>query len=148
MVRKDVLRTDRQHKFYSGETNENITALYNILTTYALHYPSVGYCQGMSDLLSPILMIMQVNVYTTFFYTFLMRKAATSNDFSLYYYLVFPRLLYRKNLVKNETVKDFEFFTLFLSSELNEENIKLYVCNVYPDLDFSHFLIQKDKRAF
>ena len=74
MVRKDVLRTDRQHKFYSGETNENITALYNILTTYALHYPSVGYCQGMSDLLSPILMIMQVNVYTTFFYTFLMRK--------------------------------------------------------------------------
>ena len=77
-----------------------------------------------------------------------MRKAATSNDFSLYYYLVFPRLLYRKNLVKNETVKDFEFFTLFLSSELNEENIKLYVCNVYPDLDFSHFLIQKDKRAF
>ena len=67
MVRKDVLRTDRQHKFYSGETNENITALYNILTTYALHYPSVGYCQGMSDLLSPILMIMQVNVYTTCF---------------------------------------------------------------------------------
>ena len=62
MVRKDVLRTDRQHKFYSGETNENITALYNILTTYALHYPSVGYCQGMSDLLSPILMIMQVNI--------------------------------------------------------------------------------------
>ena len=70
MVRKDVLRTDRQHKFYSGETNENITALYNILTTYALHYPSVGYCQGMSDLLSPILMIMQVNVYIyNFFYT-------------------------------------------------------------------------------
>ena len=83
MVRKDVLRTDRQHKFYSGETNENITALYNILTTYALHYPSVGYCQGMSDLLSPILMIMQVNI--TFFYTFFMRKFATSNDISLYY---------------------------------------------------------------
>ena len=45
MVRKDVLRTDRQHKFYSGENNENITALYNILTTFALHHPSVGYCQ-------------------------------------------------------------------------------------------------------
>ena len=45
MVRKDVLRTDRQHKFYSGENNENINALYNILTTFALHHPSVGYCQ-------------------------------------------------------------------------------------------------------
>lgn len=45
MVRKDVLRTDRGHKFYSGETNENVTALYNILTTFALHHPSVGYCQ-------------------------------------------------------------------------------------------------------
>ena len=45
MVRKDVLRTDRQHKFYSGENNENVTILYNILTTFALHHPSVGYCQ-------------------------------------------------------------------------------------------------------
>ena len=45
MVRKDVLRTDRQHKFYAGENNENITVLYNILTTFALHHPSVGYCQ-------------------------------------------------------------------------------------------------------
>ena len=45
MVRKDVLRTDRQHKFYSGEDNQNINVLYNILTTFALHHPSVGYCQ-------------------------------------------------------------------------------------------------------
>jgi hypothetical protein len=45
MVRKDVLRTDRQHKFYAGEANENVTSLYNILTTFALHHPSVGYCQ-------------------------------------------------------------------------------------------------------
>ena len=45
MIRKDVLRTDRMHKFYSGEHNENITILYNILTTYALHHPSIGYCQ-------------------------------------------------------------------------------------------------------
>ena len=45
MVRKDVLRTDRQHKFYAGDGNENVTALFNILTTYALNNPSVAYCQ-------------------------------------------------------------------------------------------------------
>jgi len=68
MVRKDVLRTDRQHKFYSGENNENINALYNILTTFALHHPSVGYCQGMSDLLSPLLVTMmdEAHAYVCF----------------------------------------------------------------------------------
>ena len=49
MIRKDVLRTDRMHKFYSGDSNENITILYNILTTYALHHPSIGYCQVIKN---------------------------------------------------------------------------------------------------
>ena len=34
MVRKDVLRTDRHHKFYAGsDDNQNIASLFNILTT-------------------------------------------------------------------------------------------------------------------
>ena len=34
MVRKDVLRTDRQHPFYAGsDDNQNIASLFNILTT-------------------------------------------------------------------------------------------------------------------
>ncbi|XP_076031543.1 TBC1 domain family member 25 isoform X2 [Oratosquilla oratoria] len=60
MVRKDVLRTDRHHPLFSGpDDNENVKALYNILTTYALNHPSVGYCQGMSDLASPLLVTMR-----------------------------------------------------------------------------------------
>ncbi|XP_034951655.1 TBC1 domain family member 25 [Chelonus insularis] len=60
MVRKDVLRTDRHHKFYGGsDDNQNTASLFNILTTYALNHPSVSYCQGMSDLASPILVIMK-----------------------------------------------------------------------------------------
>ena len=55
MVRKDVLRTDRGHPFFAGEGNPNVTTLFNILTTYALNHPSVSYCQGMSDLASPLL---------------------------------------------------------------------------------------------
>ncbi|KAJ8868200.1 hypothetical protein PR048_032009 [Dryococelus australis] len=35
MVRKDVLRTDRHHKFYAGsDDNQNIASLFNILTTF------------------------------------------------------------------------------------------------------------------
>lgn len=56
MVRKDVLRTDRLHPFYAGnDENQNIASLFNILTTYALNHPAVSYCQGMSDIASPLL---------------------------------------------------------------------------------------------
>lgn len=59
MVRKDVLRTDRHHSFYAGnDDNQNIGALFNVLTTYALNHPSVSYCQGMSDMASPLLVTM------------------------------------------------------------------------------------------
>lgn len=60
MVRKDVLRTDRTHKFYAGaDDNKNVVSLFNILTTYALNHPSVSYCQGMSDLASPLLVTLR-----------------------------------------------------------------------------------------
>uniref|UniRef100_A0A182UHV6 Rab-GAP TBC domain-containing protein n=1 Tax=Anopheles melas TaxID=34690 RepID=A0A182UHV6_9DIPT len=59
MVRKDVLRTDRLHPFYAGsDDNQNIAALFNVLTTYALNHPAVSYCQGMSDIASPLLVTM------------------------------------------------------------------------------------------
>lgn len=60
MVKKDVLRTDRHHKFYAGsDDNQNIASLFNILTTYALNHPTISYCQGMSDLASPLLVMMR-----------------------------------------------------------------------------------------
>ncbi|ESO90560.1 hypothetical protein LOTGIDRAFT_62468, partial [Lottia gigantea] len=56
MVKKDVLRTDRGHKFFAGsDDNENVVMLFHILVTYALTHPDVSYCQGMSDIASPIL---------------------------------------------------------------------------------------------
>lgn len=56
MVKKDVLRTDRSHGFYAGnDENENTLSLFHILVTYALTHPDVSYCQGMSDLASPLL---------------------------------------------------------------------------------------------
>ena len=56
MVKKDVLRTDRTNKFYSGaDDNKNLLSLFNLLVTYALTHPEISYCQGMSDIASPLL---------------------------------------------------------------------------------------------
>ena len=58
LVKKDVLRTDRGHKYYSGgDESKNLVALYNLLVTYALTHPEVSYCQGMSDIASPLLVV-------------------------------------------------------------------------------------------
>lgn len=58
LVKKDVLRTDRTHKYYSGgDDSKNLVALYNLLVTYALTHPEVSYCQGMSDIASPLLVV-------------------------------------------------------------------------------------------
>ncbi|KAL3853456.1 hypothetical protein ACJMK2_016992 [Sinanodonta woodiana] len=58
MVKKDVLRTDRGHKcFAGGDENKNLLSLFNLLVTYALTHPEVSYCQGMSDLASPLLVV-------------------------------------------------------------------------------------------
>ena len=58
MVKKDVLRTDRTHPFYAGSDDSgNVLSLFNLLVTYALTHPDVSYCQGMSDIASPILVV-------------------------------------------------------------------------------------------
>ncbi|KAF8770625.1 TBC1 domain family member 25 like protein [Argiope bruennichi] len=79
MVRKDVRRTDRTEKFYSGsDDNNNVRALFNILTTYAVNHPSVSYCQGMSDLLSPILYIMKKESEAYVCFCGLMKRTRTN----------------------------------------------------------------------
>ncbi|KAJ3254321.1 GTPase activating protein [Chytriomyces hyalinus] len=71
-VDKDVPRTDRNHAFFSDENpkcerppgvgpfSPHQNLLRDILITYACSYPGsdkIGYVQGMSDLLSPILIV-------------------------------------------------------------------------------------------
>ncbi|CAK9872932.1 unnamed protein product [Sphagnum jensenii] len=58
-VEKDVVRTDRMLPFYDGDDNPNVELLRNILVTYSFYNFDLGYCQGMSDLLSPILYVME-----------------------------------------------------------------------------------------
>eukprot|EP00268_Persea_americana_P036537 TRINITY_DN3603_c0_g1_i1.p1 TRINITY_DN3603_c0_g1~~TRINITY_DN3603_c0_g1_i1.p1 ORF type:complete len:627 (-),score=103.60 TRINITY_DN3603_c0_g1_i1:790-2670(-) len=59
LIDKDVVRTDRSISFYDGDDNPNVTLLRDILLTYSFYNFDLGYCQGMSDLLSPILFVME-----------------------------------------------------------------------------------------
>ncbi|CAK8563446.1 unnamed protein product [Lathyrus sativus] len=58
LIEKDVVRTDRSITFYEGDDNPNVNVLRDILLTYSFYNFDLGYCQGMSDLLSPILFVM------------------------------------------------------------------------------------------
>eukprot|EP01102_Stenamoeba_stenopodia_P006631 TRINITY_DN1830_c0_g1_i8.p1 TRINITY_DN1830_c0_g1~~TRINITY_DN1830_c0_g1_i8.p1 ORF type:complete len:604 (-),score=141.42 TRINITY_DN1830_c0_g1_i8:24-1835(-) len=58
-VEKDVIRTDRTQAFFEGEGNENLKLLSDILLTYSTFNFDLGYVQGMNDLLSVVLMVME-----------------------------------------------------------------------------------------
>ncbi|XP_051150405.1 uncharacterized protein LOC127264881 isoform X2 [Andrographis paniculata] len=59
LIDKDVVRTDRSLSFFDGDDNPNVYLLRDILLTYSFYNFDLGYCQGMSDLLSPILYVMR-----------------------------------------------------------------------------------------
>ncbi|CAN6458036.1 unnamed protein product [Victoria cruziana] len=52
----DVVRTDRTLVFF--EKQENLSKLWDILAVYAWIDKDVGYCQGMSDLCSPMIVLL------------------------------------------------------------------------------------------
>ncbi|KAI3675582.1 hypothetical protein L1987_85172 [Smallanthus sonchifolius] len=53
----DVVRTDRSLTFY--EKQENLAKLWDVLAVYAWHDKDVGYGQGMSDVCSPMIMLLE-----------------------------------------------------------------------------------------
>ncbi|KXJ30197.1 TBC1 domain family member 25 [Exaiptasia diaphana] len=69
MIRKDVVRTDKACSYFEvGEDHPHIESLFNILMTYAVANPDVSYVQGMSDLASPLLVVLddEALAYTCF----------------------------------------------------------------------------------
>lgn len=58
-IEKDVRRTDRAHRFYAHERSQAHDMLQNVLLTYERYNQDLGYVQGMSDLLAPILYVMR-----------------------------------------------------------------------------------------
>ena len=79
VVKKDVLRTDRTYKFYSGsDDSKNIVSLFHILVTYAVTHPEISYCQGMSDLASPLLVVQNDEAHAYLCFCGLMKHMRTN----------------------------------------------------------------------
>ncbi|GKV15700.1 hypothetical protein SLEP1_g26464 [Rubroshorea leprosula] len=68
----DVVRTDRSLVFY--EKQENLSKLWDILTVYAWIDKDVGYCQGMSDLCSPMIILLEDEADAFWCFERLMRR--------------------------------------------------------------------------
>ncbi|KAM9224499.1 TBC1 domain family member 17 [Dugong dugon] len=62
LIERDVSRTDRTNRFYEGPENPGLSLLNDILLTYCMYHFDLGYVQGMSDLLSPVLYVIQNEV--------------------------------------------------------------------------------------
>ncbi|XP_067087930.1 TBC1 domain family member 17 [Osmerus mordax] len=62
LIERDVNRTDRQNTFFSGNDNPGLVLLHDVLMTYCMFNFDLGYVQGMSDLLAPILFVTQNEV--------------------------------------------------------------------------------------
>ncbi|KAM9393346.1 TBC1 domain family member 17 [Pholidichthys leucotaenia] len=62
LIERDVNRTDRQNTFFSGNDNPGLMLLHDVLMTYCMFNFDLGYVQGMSDLLAPILFVTQNEV--------------------------------------------------------------------------------------
>lgn len=61
-IEKDVKRTDRTQEYFAGEDNAHLGQLQDILMTYVMYNFDLGYVQGMSDLLAPLLSTMDDEV--------------------------------------------------------------------------------------
>lgn len=75
---KDVNRTDRNHLYYSGDNNPHLSQLYDVLMTYVMYNFDLGYVQGMSDLLSPILCLMDNEVDAFWCFVGFMNKVVSN----------------------------------------------------------------------
>ncbi|CAL9071597.1 unnamed protein product [Musa textilis] len=68
----DVVRTDRALQYY--ETPENQARLWDILAVYSWIDKEIGYCQGMSDLCSPIIIVIENEADAFWCFEHLMRR--------------------------------------------------------------------------
>ncbi|KAM9852313.1 TBC1 domain family member 15 [Aulostomus maculatus] len=79
IIDKDVPRTNRHLSYYQDEGSGNLLVLRDILITYAAFHPEVSYAQGMNDLCSRFLEVLDSEVDTFWSFSCYMEKF--SKDF-------------------------------------------------------------------
>ncbi|XP_017004704.2 uncharacterized protein Tbc1d15-17 [Drosophila takahashii] len=141
-IEKDVKRTDRSLQFFAGENNPNLDLLQGILMTYVMYNFDLGYVQGMSDLLAPILEI-QVNEVDAFwcfvgfmelvFTNFDMDQAGMKTQFGQVRRLIefanAPLFNYMRSHDSDNMYFCFRWLLVWYKRELsNEDVLKLWEC--------------------
>uniref|UniRef100_A0A1A9WW06 TBC1 domain family member 15 n=1 Tax=Glossina brevipalpis TaxID=37001 RepID=A0A1A9WW06_9MUSC len=141
-IEKDVKRTDRSLTYFAGEDNPNLLTLQGVLMTYVMYNFDLGYVQGMSDLLAPILAVMEneVDAFWCFvgfmnmvFANFDVDQAGMKTQFNqLRRLLEFanPRLTdYLKSHDSDNMYFCFRWLLVWYKREFNNDNIiKLWEC--------------------
>ncbi|EDW87104.1 uncharacterized protein LOC6526270 isoform X1 [Drosophila yakuba] len=141
-IEKDVKRTDRSLQFFAGEDNPNLTLLQGVLMTYVMYNFDLGYVQGMSDLLAPILEI-QVNEVDAFwcfvgfmelvFTNFDIDQAGMKTQFAQIRRLIefanAPLFNYMRSHDSDNMYFCFRWLLVWYKRELNNEDVlKLWEC--------------------
>ncbi|GAB2232566.1 hypothetical protein Droror1_Dr00011606 [Drosera rotundifolia] len=80
LIEIDTVTIDRSVSFYHGDDNPNVTSLHDILLTYTFYNFDLGYGQGMSDLLSPILYVMRGDSEAFWCFSALVERLGTNFD--------------------------------------------------------------------
>eukprot|EP00871_Galdieria_phlegrea_P004778 jgi/Galph1/5300/GphlegSOOS_G3922.1 len=57
LIEKDVIRTDRNVSIFQDNDSSATRDMKEILLTYSFYHFDIGYCQGMSDMLAPIMYV-------------------------------------------------------------------------------------------
>lgn len=108
MIWKDVLRTDRSHPYFSGtEDNPHLISLLNLLLTYALTHENVRYCQGMSDIAAPILVVMNNEPHAYVCFCGLMKRL--EKNFHVDGIIMTKKFEHLASLLKHQDPEYFEF---------------------------------------
>uniref|UniRef100_A0A8P4GLR9 TBC1 domain family member 15 n=1 Tax=Dicentrarchus labrax TaxID=13489 RepID=A0A8P4GLR9_DICLA len=94
LIEKDVNRTDRTNRFYEGIDNPGLVLLHDILMTYCMYDFDLGYVQGMSDLLSPILYVMENEVDAFWCFVSFMEQMVSNYDCISIYCMILIYIIY------------------------------------------------------
>ncbi|XP_058202302.1 uncharacterized protein LOC131316846 isoform X2 [Rhododendron vialii] len=107
----DVVRTDGHLEFY--EDTKNLARMSDILAVYAWVDPSTGYCQGMSDLLSPFIILFEDNADAFWCFETLLRRMVYLNlgDFFCLRYILTSADLFANRFKQYDTLLLMYIFT-------------------------------------
>lgn len=80
-IAKDIIRTDRHMPAFNGDESTLSSLMSRILNIYASYNDEIGYCQGMSDILSPIVYVMGEEEEALAFWCFASLMKARQENF-------------------------------------------------------------------